>query len=80
MAERAPRWTARHECPDFQVFDDTIPREDYHNMYGGAISNRMALDANSGYWWIDNGEYASAIRFCPWCGVELATLERKEAP
>lgn len=80
MSERAPRWTARHECPQYAPTNDGIPAEDNHNLYGGAISNRMRHDANGGRWWIDNGEYASPIRFCPWCGVELATLVSKGTP
>ncbi len=25
----------------------------------------------AGAWWATNYEYATSIRFCPWCGVKL---------
>jgi hypothetical protein len=76
--KRTPRWTAEHCCPQYDPAHDGIAREDYHDHFGSAISNLMRYEANSARWWIGNGEYASPIRFCPWCGVDLATLTTGE--
>lgn len=71
---REPRWGASHQCPEYGPIHAGIPLEDNHTLWGGAISNRMRYEANSRRWWIDNGEYASPIRFCPWCGIDLGSL------
>lgn len=45
-----------------------------YDMWGGAIGSDMEYIPEIDRWRIDNGEYASAIAFCPFCGIELATL------
>lgn len=38
------------------------------SMYGAAIYD--CKEQPDGSLWIDNGEYASAVRFCPYCGFQ----------
>ena len=42
------------------------------DIYGPAITSIMFWD---GQWWAGNGEYATAISFCPFCGVKLLDPE-----
>jgi hypothetical protein len=45
--------------------------------YGPAINNTMYYREVFGTWSIGNDEYESLINFCPYCGIELKTLENK---
>ena len=38
--------------------------------YGPAVEVDIVLGSD-GHWWADNGEYATPVRFCPWCGIRL---------
>jgi wobble nucleotide-excising tRNase len=37
-------------------------------MYGGAI--RRCQEDEDGTLWVDNGEYASQVNYCPFCGYQ----------
>lgn len=37
-------------------------------LWGHAVTH---VGYAAGRWWAHNGEYASIIRFCPWCGADL---------
>lgn len=41
--------------------------------YGPAIETTIVFGSD-GKWWAGNGEYATPIAFCPWCGVKLDSL------
>jgi hypothetical protein len=65
-----------HECTEGM---DKYP----HGAYGAAITDASIDD---GELWIGNGEYASRVNFCPWCGmaaekpVAAADLGSREGP
>jgi hypothetical protein len=37
-------------------------------LWGHAVTR---VEFAAGGWWAHNEEYASVVRFCPWCGVDL---------
>lgn len=63
-----------HECPEFDRCWDGITAG-LIGGYGEAIGDKLYFREHGGFWVADNGEYASVIRFCPFCGIELRTLE-----
>lgn len=60
--------TRDHQCPERASFNP-------EGGYGKAIESITFVQ---GTWWAhsENGEYASEIGFCPWCGVKLPTTTR----
>lgn len=36
--------------------------------YGGAVD--VCFETDDSELWVGNGEYASQVNFCPWCGYE----------
>lgn len=65
----------RHVCPEFLAVNKS--EYDFY-LWGGAITESMEYHEDVQAWRIDNGEYASAVRFCPYCGLDLMTLVPKE--
>lgn len=57
-AGRAARQIAESHCQRFG--------------YGEAIEAPLFFDPVEGEWVVGNGEYGSAIRYCPWCGLDLS--------
>jgi hypothetical protein len=45
--------------------DGASPLQD---IYGPAVTG---IDFWNGQWWATNGEYATAISYCPFCGQKL---------
>jgi hypothetical protein len=39
-------------------------------LWGHAITR---IEFAEGRWWAHNAEYATLVRFCPWCGANLET-------
>lgn len=74
MTDDAPAIT--HDCPQYDALNPTeladLPPWFY--LHGGAIASAMHYHRAAHRWRIDNGEYASAIAFCPYCGLDLLTL------
>lgn len=60
----------RHQCPRALALRNI----DLESFFGPAISDTMHYYPEKGVWGIDNGEYGTAIAFCPYCGLELMTL------
>jgi hypothetical protein len=64
---------SRHQCLERgrhaglaeRAAEDT-PTE---HLYGAAI---VRVEHAAGKWWAHNGEYATEVSFCPWCGLRLA--------
>jgi hypothetical protein len=55
-----------HTCSKYDKYQvDTF---DYY--YGNALDPYIYQD-ESGNWGVGNGEYASPIGYCPWCGIKL---------
>lgn len=61
-----------HDCPVFQGLDVQDSR------FGQALSQPVLARAEVEYadyiltaWWADNGEYATRIYYCPFCGIKL---------
>ena len=42
-------------------------------IYGQAITKieKWAYEAHPPQWWAHNGEYGTAITYCPFCGLKL---------
>jgi hypothetical protein len=68
--------TIVHECARFDAIN-AVADPDFH-WYGMAINRRLTWVASARAWRADNGEYAVAVAFCPWCGLDLMTLVPKE--
>lgn len=49
-----------HNC------EGTLP----HDGYGEAIYDCTESADRPGEFWVSNGEYASQVAFCPYCGAE----------
>lgn len=41
------------------------------DSYGGALNE--CREDDQGRLWVSNGEYASAVNFCPYCGYKAST-------
>ena len=56
-----------HSCPEM---DYNAPA-----LYGTAIDMIQYYESQDGSilpgWYATNYEYASRIRYCPWCGIQL---------
>lgn len=62
-----------HDCKERAKVERAVAAADRPapSHWGEAISDVVWLNGN---WWAVAGEppeYATAIRFCPWCGVPL---------
>jgi hypothetical protein len=65
----------RHDCPKRKEHlgaghgpgwdDEGAPSE---RLWGDAV---VRIERVGGRWWAHNGEYATEVSFCPWCGVRL---------
>ena len=53
-----------HKCPAY--IDSRLG-------YGAALCDTIDYDAETGLWVAGNGEYGTAVRYCPWCGLKLAS-------
>ena len=74
-----------HKCQwisrDFDKPED--PLEGFWGKYGGAIE--QCTEHDDGSLWVDNGEYASCVNYCPFCGTKATKqipneLFTKETP
>jgi len=45
-----------------------VPEDSVYAAYGKAIT--QCSEANDGTFWVDNEEYATSVKFCPFCGEE----------
>lgn len=55
-----------------------IQLENEHVRFGPAISDiTNGTSGDNTKWYADNYEYASQILYCPYCGVELAALNKE---
>jgi hypothetical protein len=54
----------RHRGLAVRISDTDPPEE----LYGAAITR---IEQLRGRWWAHNGEYATEITFCPFCGAQL---------
>ena len=43
-------------------------------FYGSAIHE--CIEDENGEFWVDNGEYATQVNFCPFCGEEAPAIFR----
>lgn len=55
-------WT-EHTCEPMKVAD--------WEQHGHAVTSVFSHADYPGVWWAGNGEYATAVSFCPFCGVNL---------
>jgi hypothetical protein len=67
----------KHECPGRPPNDDEEHGPRPAPAYWGAAISQIGY--LGGRWWAISGrmppEYATPIRFCPWCGIDLADEE-----
>jgi hypothetical protein len=61
-----------HECDRREI--DGIPM-DHKRFFGQAVSIIERID---GVWVAHNDEYQSGIKYCPFCGMNLALLNWTE--
>ncbi len=66
--------TAKHRCKKRYNALNSRDLRDGFWKWGGAIEETMRWLPKAKRWRIDNGEYATAIAFCPYCGIDLMTL------
>jgi hypothetical protein len=59
------RWKAIEECVTAL------------KAHGPAFEATFYNFGDSPYFWTDNGEYTTPIRFCPFCGMDLFTLHEE---
>ena len=59
----------RHICDDRDRLRDQSKGEEVEEYYGEAVVEVLRLP--DGRWIAENGEFASFIRFCPFCGKKL---------
>lgn len=64
-----------HVCKKFEEANKGLTVKDYG--YGPATFDSMIYVEANKRWWMDNGEYASPIIYCPYCGIKLDSLLRK---
>ncbi len=51
-----------------------------NDAYGAAIDS--CIEDSKGELWVDNGEYASQVNFCPYCGyrAQIQVQIKTESP
>lgn len=59
-----------HICERDKTFKDwgMLSEDPYLHTYGISISEIVKIE---GIWYAHNSEYSTAIKFCPFCGIEL---------
>jgi len=60
-----------HICPDYRTVTKPIP--DGAPCY---LTDTMWFE--QGQWWIGEEDIVCPVRFCPFCGLELKSLEDRD--
>lgn len=47
-----------------------------HAIYGPAVN--LCREDHNGTYWVGNGEYASQVNYCPFCGKKAPTQIKDE--
>jgi len=66
-----------HGCPQ-KLEDKALFGEAFNSV---VTTEELSVSDESmppAWWWAENNEYASRIKFCPWCGIELEKVIEKE--
>lgn len=64
-----------HKCDSFiQIDSDFQCNMNYLYAHGNAIGEKFYNFGDSEYFFTDNSEYTNAIKFCPFCGIQLSEL------
>lgn len=70
MSERVPEYgTERHHCDGMNALLVEGEYVENAELYGHAVTDiTRFLD---GLWYAENGEYATRVDYCPFCGLKL---------
>jgi len=61
-----------HKCPEYySVTAEPGKNTPRHFGYGKALEAEIFYNETDKAWEAGNGEYATPVRFCPFCGVDL---------
>ena len=65
-----------HICPDYRKVTRAVP--DGAPVY---LTDTMWFErhckSNGGQWWMGEEDIVCPVRFCPFCGLELKSLEQE---
>ena len=61
-------WVESHIC----VRRHDLP--DWSGLYGPSVTDVHV--GKSGWFWLENGEYATAAAFCPFCNIMAPALQK----